>query len=110
MIRKLKIRGARGLFLLAVAGSLGFCVLASAMGVVAGRLLMLGLRLAESAGASDGPRGCRQRLTMAPNPPAHVADCLTDGTTQRGGFRGWPFRDRQERHARTGAYPAWTAA
>ena len=47
MIRKLKMWGARGLFLFAVAAALGFGVIAAAMAAVIGGLLVLGVRLAE---------------------------------------------------------------
>lgn len=46
MTGKLKMWGARGLLLLAVAAGLGFGIIAAAMGAVIGGLLMLGVRLA----------------------------------------------------------------
>lgn len=52
MIWKLKMWGARGLFLLAVAAGLGFGVIAAAMAVVIGALLMAGVRLADGVGRS----------------------------------------------------------
>lgn len=55
MIRKLKSWGARALFLLVVAAGLGFGVIAAAMGAVIGGLLLLGVRLAASAGPADAP-------------------------------------------------------
>lgn len=59
MIGRLKIRGARALLLLVVAGALGFGILAAAMAAVMGGVLMLALRLAggRPAGAAEAAEG-----------------------------------------------------
>jgi predicted lysophospholipase L1 biosynthesis ABC-type transport system permease subunit len=56
MIRTLKMWGARALFLLALTATLGFGVIAAALGVVIGGLLLLGLRLTAGSVRPEQPQ------------------------------------------------------
>lgn len=75
MIRKLRSLAARGIFLLVVVVGLGFGVMAAAMGVIVGALLLLGVRLAQSADAATVRRGSSDKDapvegSAQPNPMA----------------------------------------
>ena len=70
MIRKLRSIAARGVLLLVIVAGLGFGVMAAAMGMIVGALLLLGVRLAQSADAATVHRG------------PHDVDASVDGSAQ----------------------------
>lgn len=75
MIRKFRSIAARSILLLVVVAGLGFGVMVAAMAVIVGALLLLGVRLAQSADATTVRRGSSDKDapvegSAQPNPMA----------------------------------------